>query len=62
MRHRCAILDDYQRIALTLADWSGVEKDADITVFTDPLGGTAGPEPVPSAWWRFAFASGIARS
>ena len=39
MRHRCAILDDYQRIALTLADWSGVEKDADITVFTDPLGG-----------------------
>jgi D-3-phosphoglycerate dehydrogenase len=38
MRHRCAILDDYQRVALTLADWSGVEKDADITVFTDPLG------------------------
>ena len=40
MRHRCAILDDYQRIALTLADWSGAEKDADITDFTEPLGGS----------------------
>ncbi len=39
MQHRCAILDDYQRVALTLADWSGVEKDAAITVFTEPLGG-----------------------
>jgi len=38
MRHRCAILDDYQNVALSLADWSGVEKDADITVFNAPLG------------------------
>jgi D-3-phosphoglycerate dehydrogenase len=40
MRHRCAILDDYQNVALRLADWSGVQKDVDITVFTEPLGGT----------------------
>jgi D-3-phosphoglycerate dehydrogenase len=38
MRHRCAILDDYQNVALHLADWTSVKKDADITVFTEPLG------------------------
>ena len=38
MRHRCAILDDYQNVALSLADWTGVKQDADITVFTEPLG------------------------
>ncbi len=38
MRHRCAILDDYQNVALSLADWTSVKKDADITVFTEPLG------------------------
>ncbi|HVT55049.1 MAG TPA: D-2-hydroxyacid dehydrogenase family protein [Xanthobacteraceae bacterium] len=41
MRHRCAILDDYQNVALRLADWSSVENDADITVFNEPLGAKA---------------------
>src|SRR5271156_4692979 len=38
MQHRCAILDDYQNVALDLADWSRVKKDADIKVFNEPLG------------------------
>jgi phosphoglycerate dehydrogenase-like enzyme len=39
MQHRCAILDDYQNVALDLADWSRVKKDAEIKVFNEPLGG-----------------------
>lgn len=41
MQYRCAILDDYQNVALNLADWSRVKKDAEIKVFNDPLGGKA---------------------
>lgn len=36
--HRLAILDDYQNVALTLADWSAITSDVDITVFNTPLG------------------------
>src|ERR1700732_1188397 len=32
-----AILDDYQNVALQLADWSGVRRHAEITVFNDHL-------------------------
>jgi phosphoglycerate dehydrogenase-like enzyme len=32
---RVAILDDYQNVALRMADWSDVAAQADITVFTD---------------------------
>jgi len=39
MAIRCAILDDYQDIALKVADWSSVEEEIDITVFNDHLGG-----------------------
>ena len=39
MQHRCAILDDYQNVALDLADWTPVKKDAEIKVFNQPLGG-----------------------
>ena len=35
---RCAILDDYQNVALTMADWSKVANDIDIAVFNDHLG------------------------
>jgi phosphoglycerate dehydrogenase-like enzyme len=35
---KVAILDDYQNVALTLADWSTVTDRAEITVFTDHLG------------------------
>ena len=32
---KVAILDDYQNVALTMADWSRVENKAEVTVFTD---------------------------
>ncbi len=35
---RCAILDDYQNVALTVADWSAVKGDLDIKVFNQHLG------------------------
>jgi hypothetical protein len=34
---RVAILDDYQNVALRMADWSGVTGRAELTVFTDHL-------------------------
>ncbi len=38
-----AVLDDYQGVALTLADWSAIQGRASVTVFTDHL---ADPEAV----------------
>jgi D-3-phosphoglycerate dehydrogenase len=38
-KYRCAILDDYQNIALSMADWSKVKDNLDITVFNEHLGG-----------------------
>jgi D-3-phosphoglycerate dehydrogenase len=38
-RSRCAILDDYQNVALTVTDWSKVVGDLDIKVFNQHLGG-----------------------
>ncbi len=35
---RCAILDDYQNVALTMADWSKVRGDVEIKVFNEHLG------------------------
>jgi phosphoglycerate dehydrogenase-like enzyme len=32
---KVAILDDYQNVALSMADWSGVTARAEVTVFTD---------------------------
>lgn len=37
MRARVAVLDDYQNVALTSADWSPVTARADVTVFNDHL-------------------------
>ncbi len=34
---RAAILDDYQNVAMTFADWSTIAKDVDITVFNHPF-------------------------
>jgi len=34
---RIAVLDDYQNVALSMADWSGLDKRATITVFNDHL-------------------------
>src|SRR5665213_3659841 len=36
MAHRCAILDDYQNVALKLADWSTL-KDVEVKVFTEAV-------------------------
>lgn len=41
MRYRCAVLDDYQNVALKMADWSRVTGDADVTVFNERLGDEA---------------------
>ncbi len=38
MAVRCAILDDYQNVALSLADWSKISKDVEIKVFNSHLG------------------------
>ncbi len=35
---RCAILDDYQNVALSFADWSKVSGDMEIKVFNEHLG------------------------
>ena len=37
MALRCAILDDYQNVALKLADWSKITKDVDVKVFTEAV-------------------------
>jgi D-3-phosphoglycerate dehydrogenase len=37
MTYRCAILDDYQNVALTLADWSKIANDVEIKVFTEAV-------------------------
>ena len=39
MRYRCAVLDDYQNVALTLADWGKLAADVDVTVFNHPMSG-----------------------
>ncbi|MBV9260774.1 MAG: D-2-hydroxyacid dehydrogenase family protein [Pseudolabrys sp.] len=38
MPTKVAILDDYQNVALSYADWSPVKKDVEITVFNKPFG------------------------
>jgi D-3-phosphoglycerate dehydrogenase len=40
MAVRCAILDDYQNVALKVADWTKVKGRADIKVFSEHLGGS----------------------
>jgi D-3-phosphoglycerate dehydrogenase len=35
---RCAILDDYQKVALKMADWSQLAPEVEIKVFTEHLG------------------------
>jgi D-3-phosphoglycerate dehydrogenase len=40
-RLRCAILDDYFNLSLSIADWSKVSDRVDITVFKEPFAGQA---------------------
>ena len=37
MATRVAILDDYQNVALKLADWSKLGKDVEVKVFTEAV-------------------------
>jgi phosphoglycerate dehydrogenase-like enzyme len=55
-KHRCAILDDYQNVALKMADWSKVAGDLDIKVFTEHLGG---PDAVVKALQGFSIVSAM---
>jgi phosphoglycerate dehydrogenase-like enzyme len=41
MPHHCAILDDYQNVALKLADWSKLKGQVDVRVYNDSLGDQA---------------------
>ena len=37
MRYRCAVLDDYQNVAMKLADWGKIAGDVDVTVFNNHM-------------------------
>jgi len=52
MAVRCAILDDYQNVALKIGDWSKLEGDVDFKVFDAHLGG---PDKVIAALQDFAI-------
>jgi len=41
MPHRCAILDDYQNVALKLADWGQLKGEVNLRVYNESLGDQA---------------------
>jgi phosphoglycerate dehydrogenase-like enzyme len=41
MVYRCAILDDYQNVALKMADWASLKPDVDVHVFAKPFADAA---------------------
>ena len=49
-RLRCAILDDYFNLALSVADWSKIKDRVDVTVFNQPF---ASPEAAAAALQDF---------
>ena len=53
---RAAILDDYQNVALSYADWSPITKDVEIKVFNAPF---AGPAEAIAALQGFAIVAGM---
>src|SRR5262249_16691233 len=40
MTYRCAILDDYQKVALSYANWSSLAPEVDVKVFNQPFKST----------------------
>jgi len=52
MKYRCAVLDDYQNVALKLGDWSKVTNDVEVKVFDAPF---SGPDEAISALKGFAI-------
>ena len=53
---KAAILDDYQNVAMKLADWSPIEKDVELKVFTKPF---AGQDEAVKALQGFAIVAGM---
>ena len=53
---RAAILDDYQNVAMAMADWSPVAKDVEIEVFNEPL---ASQDAAVKALQGFAIVVGM---
>jgi phosphoglycerate dehydrogenase-like enzyme len=53
---RAAILDDYQNVAMKMADWSAISKDVEFKVFNTPLGG---PDAVIKSLQGFAVVVGM---
>jgi phosphoglycerate dehydrogenase-like enzyme len=53
---RAAILDDYQNVAMSFADWSPIAKDVDIKVFNKPFGS---PDEAIKALQGFAVVVGM---
>jgi phosphoglycerate dehydrogenase-like enzyme len=41
MKYRCAVLDDYQNVALSYANWSTLAPDVEVVVFNQPFKGAA---------------------
>jgi hypothetical protein len=39
MKYRCAVLDDYQGVALTMADWTRLSTEVDVEVFMPSFAG-----------------------
>src|SRR5215467_15623043 len=39
MRYRCAVLDDYQNVAMKFADWGQIAADVEVTAFNQPMSG-----------------------
>ena len=56
MAHRCAILDDYQNVATSLADWS--IPDVEIKVFNEPF---ANPKAAVAALKGFSMSGDFRR-
>ena len=51
-KHRCAVLDDYQNVALSMADWASLAGEIDVTTFNHPLGP---PEAIVKALQGFSI-------
>jgi hypothetical protein len=49
---KIAILDDYQNVALKMADWSALSGRAESTVFNDHVRETMGPYALPGSLRR----------
>ena len=52
MPYRCAVLDDYQNVALKFAEWEQVAADVEVVVFNRPM---SGPDEVHRALGDFAI-------